>query len=227
MITRSQALSRQPRGRVASSGANPPRRVSPLSPEISQQPHEGDVVDASVSYTGTNGGRSVTSAEGNLRPAGSVRKCRSDCRTCPALIKSSKFISNSTGREYFTVDITPDMVHCKLQNYIYLLTCCCCYVQYVGESVIFVNLRMNIHRKGKSGCEVLIDHFSNVCPGSSFSIQILEKLPGNGYTNGVVDEQMRKYRLEREDYWIKTLRTVYPYGLNDRTKCMNTDVPIG
>ena len=227
MITRSQSLSRQSRDRVASSGANPPRRVSPLSPEISQQPHEGDVVDASVSNTGTNGGRSVTSAEGNLRPAGSVRKCRSDCRTCPALIKSSKFISNSTGREYFTVDITPDMVHCKLQNYIYLLTCLCCYVQYVGESVIFVNLRMNIHRKGKSGCEVLIDHFSNVCPGSSFSIQILEKLPGNGYTNGVVDEKMRKFTLEREDYWIKTLRTVYPYGLNDRTKCMNTDVPIG
>ena len=108
-----------------------------------------------------------------------------------------------------------------------MLTCLLCNVQYVGESVVPVNLRMNIHRKGKTGCEVLIDHFSNVCPGSSFSIQILEKLPGNGYTNGIVDEQMRKYRLEREDYWIKTLRTVYPYGLNDRTKSMNTDAPIG
>ena len=71
MITRSQSLSRQSRDRVASSGANPPRRVSPLSPEISQQPHEGDVVDTSVSNTGTDG--SVTSAEGNLRPAGPVR----------------------------------------------------------------------------------------------------------------------------------------------------------
>ena len=25
-------------------------------------------------------------------------------------------------------------------------------------------------------------------------------------------------RKEREDHWIKTFRTVYPYGLNDRLK---------
>jgi len=100
-------------------------------------------------------------------------------------------------------------------------------VQYVGESVIPVNKRMNIHRKGKSGCEIAIDHYKNVCPGATFSVQILEKLPGNGYKNGKVDPAMLKYRLEREDYWIKTLRTVYPYGLNDRTKFMNKMSPIG
>ena len=102
-----------------------------------------------------------------------------------------------------------------------------CGVQYVGESIVPVNLRMNVHRKGKSGCEILIDHFSNVCHGSNFSIDILEKLPGNGYLNGSIDAEMRKYRLEREDYWIKTLRTVYPYGLNDRTKSINSDTPVG
>ena len=32
---------------------------------------------------------------------------------------------------------------------------------------------------------------------------------------------MKMYRLQREDYWIKTLRTVYPYGLNEKTKFMN------
>ena len=102
-----------------------------------------------------------------------------------------------------------------------------CNVQYVGESVVTVNLRMNVHRKGKSGCEISIDHYTNVCPGAEFSIQILEKLPGNGYTNGVVDPAMREYRLQREDYWMKTLRTVYPYGLNERTKFMNKDIPVG
>ena len=38
---------------------------------------------------------------------------------------------------------------------------------------------------------------------------------------------MREYRLKREDFWMKTLRTVYPYGLNDRTKSMNSEIPIG
>ena len=49
---------------------------------------------------------------------------------------------------------------------------------------------MNIHRKGKTGCEILIDHFSNVCPGALFSIDILEKLPGDGYRDGVIDDKM-------------------------------------
>ena len=77
---------------------------------------------------------------------------------------------------------------------------------------------MNIHRTSKSGCTLFIEHYSNVCPGATFSIQILEKLPGNGYRDGAIDEEMRTKRLEREDYWMKILRTVYPYGLNDKVK---------
>ena len=59
---------------------------------------------------------------------------------------------------------------------------------------------MNIHRRGKTGCEILIDHFSNVCPGAEFSIDILEKLPCDGYKYRAIDEKRRAYRLKREDY---------------------------
>ena len=107
------------------------------------------------------------------------------------------------------------------------LTCSSCLFQYVGESVTPLHLRMNIHRTGKTGCEVAIDHYKNVCPGATFSIQIVETLPGNGYSNGVVDSTMLEYRLQREDHWMKTLRTIYPYGLNERTKFMNKDFPVG
>ena len=90
-------------------------------------------------------------------------------------------------------------VHCKLQNYIYVLTCTCCYVQYVGESICPVHLRMNIHRRGKSGCEIAIDHFKNVCPGATFTILILEVLPGDGFANGKIDPAMLEFRLQRQD----------------------------
>jgi len=86
---------------------------------------------------------------------------------------------------------------------------------------------MNVHRRGKSGCEIAIDHYKNVCPNATFNIQIVEILPGNGYKNGSLDSSMLEYRLQREDHWMKTLRTVYPYGLNERTKFMNQDKPIG
>ena len=56
---------------------------------------------------------------------------------------------------------------------------------------------------------------------------MIEVLPGNGYLNGVMDKEMLEYRLKREDHWIKTLRTVYPYGLNERTKYMNQTSPKG
>ena len=72
-----------------------------------------------------------------------------------------------------------------------------------------------------TGCEIAINHFTNVCPGAKFSIRVLEKLPGNGYKNGKRDKEMYKYRLEREDFWMKKLRTIYPYGLNEKSKDMN------
>ena len=38
---------------------------------------------------------------------------------------------------------------------------------------------------------------------------------------------MLEYRLQQEDYWMKTLRTIYPYEVNEKTKIMNKNVPVG
>ena len=43
--------------------------------------------------------------------------------------------------------------------------------------------------------------------------KLLRYYPETVYKNGKIDLEMLKYRLIREDHWIKTLRTVYPYGL--------------
>ena len=37
-----------------------------------------------------------------------------------------------------------------------------------------------------------------------------------------IDDEMRKHRLERENHWIKTLRTIYPYGLNEKANNHNS-----
>ena len=97
-----------------------------------------------------------------------------------ALIKENQFIRKTTGRKYFTIDIKPDEVHSKLQNYIYLLTCINCGTRYEGESIRPLDLRMNIHRHGKSGCEISTDHYRNVCKNATFSVQVIEKLLRNG-----------------------------------------------
>ena len=63
-------------------------------------------------------------------------------------------------------------------------------MQYIGESVINVNLRMNIHGRGESVSKIAISGFKNVCPGSKFTIQMLKKLPGKGFRNDTVDSQI-------------------------------------
>ena len=186
VITRSQAGSRQPLDPAASLSRHtlPSEWVDTQTSSIPQQPSSEGGVRYNTRTVG--GGPTISTAAGNEEPR-TVRHCRSDCMTCPSLIRTSSINSYSTGRTYSVRDIEPTMVHCKLQNYVYMLTCLSCGVQYVGESVVCVNKRMNIYRRGKSGCEILIDHFTNVCSAASFSIHILEKLPGNGYTNGSVD----------------------------------------
>ena len=100
-------------------------------------------------------------------------------------------------------------------------------MQYVGETTIKLSNRMNIHRTSKTGCEHMINHKQNVCPGASFSIQVIEHFKGNGYKGKQVCPEARKIRVEREDYWIKELRTVYPYGLNERARGHDKNLPVG
>ena len=80
-------------------------------------------------------------------------------------------------------------------------------------------MRLNIHRNGKSCYENSINHHKNVFKSTSFSIQILEKLEEDGFINGHQD--LQKLRLQKEDYWMKKLRTICPYGLNERVKNSN------
>ena len=71
----------------------------------------------------------------------------------------------------------------------------------------------------------LSNQYRNACKGSSFSIHILEKLERDGFINGQRDFAVQKLHLQREDYWMKKLRTIYPYGLSERAKNSNLEQP--
>ena len=55
---------------------------------------------------------------------------------------------------------------------------------------------------------ILIINYKNVCKNATFSIQLTEKLPGNGYENGIKDNTMLEYRLQHEDSLMKTVHIV-------------------
>ena len=144
-------------------------------------------------------------------------KCKDKrCKTCPLLNTSHEIVSNTTGKKYSSVNNTNNTLGCKSQNVVYLLTCVNCNVQYVGETCQPLSQRMNSHRSSTTGCEHKINHVKT-CTGCKFSIQIIEKLQGSGYDElNDLDPEQTSNRLIREDFWIKRLRTLYPYGLNEK-----------
>ena len=109
-----------------------PKRGSSSSSELPQLPSlEGSVNCSDRAFEGCLSSLTV----GNERSL-AVHTYRAHCLTCPALIRS---------RKYFAIDIKTDEVHSKLQNYIYLLTCIHCGIQYVDQNITLLNL-MKIHR---------------------------------------------------------------------------------
>ena len=162
-----------------------------------------------------------------------VNKCLNKrCKTCPELSTLSVAVSNVTKRTYPCVNHDSSSISCSSKNLIYLLTCIVCGQQYVGETSTRFNLRMNTHRTSKTGCEHVINHKKS-CKGSSFSYQVLEKLLGTGHDKeGKIDSEATKARHTREDFWIKRLRTLFPYGLNEKafdkvSDCGTNDTAVG
>jgi hypothetical protein len=154
-------------------------------------------------------------------PNCTIRGCGSNrCKLCPQLVKSSKVKSTNSGREYDCIFETEE-ADCHSVNLIYLITCDNCKLQYVGQTVQHLNLRMNQHRGGtlgSTGCRVLTEHIKSYpCNGYGFSVQIIQTLSGTGRNRYDLEDQViTQKRVSIEEEWMIKLRTVYPYGLNDK-----------
>ena len=107
---------------------------------------------------------------------------------------------------------------------VYLITCNKCKLQYVGEisqnlNKIF-NWRNSCFRNpaAYSFCKVLNTHFTKgYCKDSSYTVNIIVKLEGAGCTErNTMDFPAKPLRKARETYCMHELRTIFPYGLNDR-----------
>jgi len=147
------------------------------------------------------------------------------CHLCHNLSTKDSFVSSSTHRIYDAVipnEVT--CLNCKSSNIIYLLTCRKCKLQYVGETAQMLRERIGKHAssikhpENENSCRLLAEHFSlGFCKGATFSVNIIEKLPGDGrYEDNQMDPTVTSLRTKKEKNWMLTLRTVYPYGLNSR-----------
>jgi len=98
---------------------------------------------------------------------------------------------------------------CKMSNAVYLMTCNVCNKQYVGETSMALNTRMNLHRSDwktrKFNRSPVASHFNK--ESHAFKNTVLCCIEANDtWTDG--------QRKMRETYWIRRLNTPHPHGIN-------------
>ena len=156
------------------------------------------------------------------------------CKTCPYLKEGNFFSSNSTNVNYSPILKSCDSLTCQTENVVYLISCKICNIQYIGETQNSIQKRFTSHRSsinsGKSN-QMIHQHFHQECHGlSNCEIILIEKIESDeilqrGLTNEQTKRAMTKFRLDREKFWISTLQTAYPYGMNVRIKGIGDFTP--
>ena len=134
-------------------------------------------------------------------------KCSNvSCKTCKYVIATTTFTSHVTG---VTFDIRRP-TSCRSVNAIYVIQCNKCGIQYVGETGNEIRQRMNNHRSNikhsvRHRDKPVAVHFStNDHSVDDLRLIIIDHL-GSG---------SKFRRLYKERFWIETLRTDRPLGLN-------------
>lgn len=64
-----------------------------------------------------------------------------------------------------------------------------------------------------------MSHFKECCQESSFFLQVIDILGSSEQDeDGELDKDILTKRLDKENFWIKTLRTFYSCGFNERKR---------
>lgn len=140
-------------------------------------------------------------------------KCNyGNCLTCGDI--SHEYIIKSSSTNYFMCTNNFNNPNCNSKNIVYCLTCKICGIQYIGESSCKLKNRINNHRSAyKSGKNTLLyEHYRN------HGLQTFQNVFHLHILDDSTENSNNKIRTDKELYWIKLLKTAFPFGLNDKIK---------
>ena len=129
---------------------------------------------------------------------------------CKQIVHTATFRSKQTNRIFHIYH----NLNCKSKYAIYLLECTKCKIQYVGKAETKFNIRLNNHQKDvwKPDAIPASRHFSgrNHNFNTHAKFILIEQI-----RHVDIDTEKIKERLkQRENFWILTLETLTPKGLN-------------
>ena len=193
-----------------------------LTPDLKKR-RSNDFLQGITGYEGvTKDINTLNSFCGDGSQTGLSKCTRPSCVTCSSYKPTDYFCSTSTHRMYKVNNKEwPSVVDCNTSNFIYLITCNCCGIQYVGETGQNMKDRFQKHRtdikKGKKRTH-LVQHFNKGrCKNATYTIHIIENIEGTGqFADGKVNPDFIPARRSRETEWMLAMRTIFPYGLNEK-----------
>ena len=141
------------------------------------------------------------------RKSGSAKCNKQGCHVC-FNVSETKTFSCRNGKTYFI----NHHLDCNAKNLVYLLTCKCCGIQYVGQTSNKFRYRWNNYkdnnRKALNGLAHMQNHI----------FEHFEKEGHNGFLQDCyitfIDKTDASDPTKREKYWITVLKTLVPDGLN-------------
>lgn len=132
-----------------------------------------------------------------------------NCVNCNAMIKGNAFLHPRTGRSFSV----RGRITCRTTFVVYLLKCPCGF-GYVGKTKRELRIRINEHKSNIRNHDIkspVARHFNecghDVCTLRFQGIELVKPLKRGG--------DRERLLLQREAYWIFTLQTVQPNGLNE------------
>lgn len=144
----------------------------------------------------------------NIPRLNTIYRCKpcesSKCHTCDIITDSTIFKSTTYNK---TFNIKTDC-NCSTNDFIYLITCKFCNIQYVGESGQKLRDRMNNHKSTIRTYKrtPIALHFNSPNHNiNHLSVTAIEVFTTNSIFN----------RRSREYYWQLRLGTIFPKGLNN------------
>ena len=154
---------------------------------------------------------------------------RSNCEVCSILVNSSQFSNMDKSR---TFDIRKGTLNCNTDKVVYLMTCNICHKQYVGKSLPIFRKRYNNYKSKfrkyyNAARDGTLQKSKLLIPQAHLHQHFLEHIGDNFIKNGkedwsfwsfqIIDRSFNSEKLlERENFWIYKLKTMYPAGLNVR-----------
>ena len=162
------------------------------------------------------------SSPDSLEQHGDDLKSCGKCLFCKEHLNcSTVFQSSITGEKYRLANGGSDIdIACRTKNVVYLITCELCQFQYVGMTTQAIRTRFYSHRSAINNHKIntiLYYHFLSGHKAHNCKVQIIYHYNKN-------DNEAKNVLLNVEEFYMRKLCTLYPFGLNDNITSMNMNL---